>query len=144
MPLFFFFCSFPSILCNKAVWVQGWPGFSGPAWVNPTYISFHHGFLWKWGHTHHVIIMLISSGWNVCDLYLMTFVYFLCNMLSSFISEVSLSFVCVSGTLCNGICHCGNFEIPLGIKDREDTYYFTLVCVLKKSSTHRWEGGKSF
>ena len=98
----------------------------------------------KWGHTHHVIIMLISSGWNVCDLYLMTLVYYLYNMLSSFISEVSLSFVCVSGTLCNGICHCCNFEIPLGIKDREDTYYFTLVCVLKKSSTHRWESGKFF
>ena len=28
---FFSFCSFPSILCNKAVRVQGWPGFSGPA-----------------------------------------------------------------------------------------------------------------
>lgn len=147
IPLFFFFALFLQFCATKLCECK-----AGQVFLDLLESTLHtsaftmvfYEIVHKWGHTHHVIIMLISSGWNVCDLYLMTLAYFLCNMLSSFISEVSLSFVCVSGTLCNGICHCGNFEIPLGIKDREDTYYFTLVCVLKKSSTHRWEGGKSF
>ena len=79
MPLFFLFALFLQFCATKL-----WECKAGQVFLDLLESTLHtsaftmvfYEIVHKWGHTHHVIIMLISSGWNVCDLYLMTLVYF--------------------------------------------------------------------